>query len=74
MVRCLEVLQVISLGKYQTTFYNRHGSAFQSSALGGLITLVAVGAISVAIMYQLVYVFSMKHYNLDIYSEKIQAY
>ena len=47
---CEKSLRVISLGKYQTTLYTKHGSAFHSSVLGGLITIIAVAAIGAAIL------------------------
>ena len=60
------MLRLISLGKYQTTFYNRHGSAFQSSVLGGVITIIAVAIIGAAILQQFYGVFTKSHYNLDV--------
>ena len=59
-------MKQISLGKYQTTLYNKHGSAFHSSVLGGLITIVAFSIIGAAIIVQLVSVFTNAHFNLDI--------
>ena len=38
-------LRAISLGKYQTTMYNKNGSPFMSSALGGIVTLLFVALI-----------------------------
>ena len=72
--RCEAILRQISLGKYHTTLYNKHGSAFHSSVLGGLITILAVSIIGVAILIQLLGVFNKSHYNLDIEAELIQAY
>ena len=54
---CEKSLRVISLGKYQTTLYTKHGSAFHSSELGGLITIIAVAAIGAAILQQLIALF-----------------
>ena len=72
--RCEASLRKISLGKYQTTLYNKNGSAFHSSAIGGLITIFAVSIIGAAILIQLIAVFNKSHYNLDIEGELIQAY
>ena len=65
-ITCMKALRVISLGKYQTTLYNRHDSAFHSSAVGGLITILSVTLVGAAILSQLIAVFSKSHYNLDI--------
>ena len=67
-------LRLVSLGKYQTTLYNRHGSAFQSSVSGGLITILAVAIIGAAILTQLIAVFSKYHQNLDIEGQLLKAY
>ena len=72
--RCEASLRRISLGKYQTTLYNKHGSAFHSSVIGGLITILAVSIIGAAIILQLIAVFNKSHYNLDIEGGFIQAY
>ena len=72
--RCEHYLRVISLGKYQTTLYNKNGSAFQSSVLGGIMTILAVIVIGAAILQQLIAVFQKVHYNLDVEAEFIQAY
>ena len=72
--RCEASLRKISLGKYQTTLYNKNGSAFHSSVIGGLVTILAVSIIGVAILIQLLGVINKSHYNLDIEGELIQAY
>ena len=72
--RCEHYLRVISLGKYQTTLYNKNGSAFQSSALGGIMTILAMAVIGIAILFQLIAVFSQSHYNLDIEGLRIEGY
>ena len=71
---CETALRQISLGKYQTTLYNKNGSAFHSSVLGGLVTILALSVIGAAIFVQLKAVFSRSHYNLDIEGKQIQAY
>ena len=40
----------MSLGKYQTTFYNKSGSAFQSSVVGGVVTIIALVIITIIIV------------------------
>ena len=73
--RCEAILRQVSLGKYQMTLYNKHGSAFHSSVLGGLISILAVGLIGTAILILLIDVFSQSHFNLDVdESSMIQAY
>jgi len=64
----------VSLGKYQTTFYNKSGSAFQSSVVGGVVTIIAVLIVGFIIVEQLISVFSRAHHNLDIDGEIIEAY
>ena len=73
-IRCEAFLRWISQGKYQTTLYNKNGSASQSSVKGGLITILALSLIGAAIIVQLIGVFSKAHYNLDIEAKEIQAY
>jgi len=60
-----KALLIISFGKYQTTLYTKTGLPFQSSLLGGLLTLVLGGAILATVIQQLVVVFSKTHYNLN---------
>ena len=72
--RCEATLRQISLGKYHTTLYNKHGSPFNSSVIGGLVTILAVSIIGVAILINLLAVFNKSHYNLDIEGELINAY
>ena len=70
----VSLLRKISLGKYQTTLINKHGLASYSSALGGIVTIVAMSVIGIAILLQLVAVFTTSHYSLDIEGQLIQAY
>jgi len=62
------------LGKYQTTFYNKSGSAFQSSVVGGVVTIIALLIIGFIIATQLIDVFLSTHHNLDIEGYQLQAY
>ena len=66
--RCL---RLISLGKYQTTLYNKNGSPFMSSVLGGIITIILILAL---VLNQLISTFSLSRYNLDLTSKPIKAY
>lgn len=67
-------LRIISMGQYQTTLYNKTGTPFFSSVLGGVITLVMVAGIGSAIVWILTSVLMWSHFNLDISAESIQAY
>ena len=71
---CTAKIRGISLGKYQTTLYNKNGSAFHSSVLGGLLTILSVAVVGAAILQQLINVFAKSHYNLDIEGQLVQAY
>ena len=62
------------MGKYQTTFYNKSGSAFQSSVVGGVVTIIALILVGLVILKLLIDVFSQEHHNLDIQADIINAY
>ncbi len=68
-----KLLRIISFGKYQTTIYNKSGSAFYSSAMGGLITLLVLTVISGIGFYLLLDIFLKNHYNLTVSSIPINA-
>ena len=68
------LMRAISLGKYQTTLYNKSHTPFRSSALGGLVTLIAVSIIGYFMVDQLLSVISKSHYNLDLEAQQIEAY
>ena len=68
------LMRAISLGKYQTTLYNKSYTPFRSSALGGVVTLVAVSVIGYFMVDQLVSVIAKTHYNLDLEAHQIEAY
>ena len=44
-------LKVISFGKYQTTFYNKSGRAYQSIVFGGILTLIIGLILGIAILW-----------------------
>jgi hypothetical protein len=69
--RCL---RVISVGKYQTTLYNKTGLPYMSSVLGGLITLVCVLIIATYSVFLLISIFQKERYNLDMATQEIRAY
>jgi hypothetical protein len=69
--RCL---RSISLGKYQTTLYNKTGSPFMSSILGGIISLIFVIIIAAYSASLLSSIFMRDKYNLDLRSREIRAY
>jgi hypothetical protein len=67
-------LRAISLGKYQTTLYNKDGSPFKSSVVGGIITfflVILVGVFSGSLLSD---TFFKKTYTLDMQSQEIRAY
>jgi hypothetical protein len=67
-------LRFISLGKYQTTFYNDNDSPFMSSVIGGLVTLILVVGVGIFMSIALVTTFQKSNHNLDLRSKPIQAY
>ncbi len=67
-------LRLLSLGKYQTTFYNKKESIFMSSVLEGVITLILVLASAAIITDQLVTTVKQSRYNLDLTAMPINAY
>ena len=71
MARCV---RAISVGKYQTTLYNKTGLPYMSSVLGGLITLVCVLIIATYSVFLLISIFQKDRYNLDMTSQEIRAY
>ena len=71
MARCV---RAISVGKYQTTLYNKTGLPYMSSVLGGLITLVCVLIIATYSVFLLISIFQKERYNLDMKSQEIRAY
>jgi hypothetical protein len=66
--------RAISLGKYQTTLYNKTGSSYMSSVIGGIITLVLALVIGVYSVSLLTSIFGKDRYNLDMRSQEIRAY
>ena len=71
MARCV---RAISVGKYQTTLYNKTGLPYMSSVLGGLITLVCVLIIATYSVFLLVSIFQKERYNLEMTTQEIRAY
>jgi large-conductance mechanosensitive channel len=67
-------LRAISVGKYQTTLYNKTGLPYMSSVLGGLITLVCVLIIAAYSVFLLISIFQKERYNLDMTTQEIRAY
>jgi hypothetical protein len=67
-------LRAISVGKYQTTLYNKTGLPYMSSVLGGLITLVCVLIIATYSVVLLISIFQKERYNLDMTTQEIRAY
>ena len=73
-IRCEQLMRDISLGKYQTTIYNKQNQSFQSSVFGGLLTFLFGSIIGVAVLFQVISVVSESHFNLDLDGKLIQAY
>jgi len=70
----ISFLRWISLGKYQTTFYNKQRSPFYSSIIGGVITfflLVIVGSVMIDFLAS---TFLRRRYNLNITGTPIDGY
>lgn len=57
-------LRKVSLGKYPTVFYGRHGKNSYSSIWGGLLSLILYLVLGSAILYRLVSFFKKSNYNL----------
>lgn len=68
------LLRALSQGKYQTTFYNKSNSPFQSSVLGGIITLTGIAIAGTFMILILKDVFMKAHHNLDLDSIPLIAY
>ena len=67
-------LRAISVGKYQTTLYNKTGSPYMSSILGAMFTLVWVLIIATYSFSLLILIFQKERYNLDMATQEIRAY
>ncbi len=67
-------IRAISVGKYQTTLYNKTGLPYMSSVLGGLITLVCVLIIATYSVFLLASIFQKERYILDMTTQEIRAY
>lgn len=62
----VKVLKTISIGKYPTTLYNKSGTTFQGSIIGGIVSIMAFGTIGYLLVATLVHVFLQTHYNVDV--------
>jgi hypothetical protein len=67
------LLRAISLGKYNTTLYNKSGSTSISSVKGGIITLMLVLAIIGYSISVLSSTFARERYNLDMQTQEISG-
>ncbi len=70
----VKFFRLISLGKYQTTLYNKNGSPYMSSVLGGIVTLILMLLIGIYSVSILIDTIGKERYNLDLFSQKIRAY
>jgi len=67
-------LKIISIGKYQTTLYTKQGTAFNSSALGGIVTIALIITMASLIIPLLISLFRDCHMNMDVTTTKINSY
>lgn len=67
-------LKAISVGKYQTTLYTKHGTTYYGSALGGIVTITIFITMATMIIPDIISVLTVKHYNLDISDTKLNNY
>jgi len=58
-------LQKVSIGKYQTTLYNKSGNFYKSSSIGGIITILIGIALASVITFMLINVFEKTDYILE---------
>ena len=70
----VKALKVISVGKYPTTLYNKSGTAYHASAIGGITSILIFLGIGYLLITSLVEIFLRAHYNVNAYSTKIDAY
>lgn len=66
-------MKAISIGKYQTTLYNKSGNSFESSVLGGLVSLAMLIGIGLLLILSLIDIFMEKQFDLFQTSTKINA-
>ncbi len=67
-------LRAISVGKYQTTLYNKTGTPYMSTVCGGIITLLFILIIGTYSVFLLTSIYQKESYNLDMKSQEIRAY
>ena len=72
---CLsKVVRKVSVGKYQTTFYHKGGSAYQSSICGGLISLLLITVIGIGIVSQVFDLLLRSNYSLNQSTQRLAYY
>jgi hypothetical protein len=70
-----KIIRSLSLGKYQTVFYNEEvGASYNSSIFGGILTLITFGILLLLSVVILTSVLDKDHYNLDNFSMKFETY
>ena len=67
-------LRIISVGKYQTTLYNKSGDFYKSSVIGGLITLLLIVLFGTMITYFLTVTIKKDHYDMESQEQILNGY
>ena len=74
MLKTKRFLRFISVGKYQTTLYNKQGEFYKSSVRGGLITLFLIGLFGAIITNLLSSTISKSHYTMESQEQILNGY
>jgi len=70
----VKALKAISFGKYPTTLYNKSGTTYHASVIGGITSIAFIVGFCYLLIVSLVEIFQRVHYNVNISSSKIDAY
>ena len=72
--RISRALKTISIGKYQTTLYNKQGSSYQASVVGGVATILILILFAAILVSSMIEVYSRKRHYVDSEVIKLNAY
>lgn len=72
--RITSLIYASSLGKYQTTLYNKEGKPYQSSVRGGCLTIILILILGTIMVYFLVDCLDGSHQNLDLSGVPMRGY
>lgn len=64
----------MSIGKHPTTLYTKSGTNYQSSIVGGLLSILIYLGLGYFLIVSLANVFGKIHYNIDVSTTKLNAY